>query len=437
MFVGAINQDLRAIIAGLSSAWRDRPVYVGCSGAFTIERILHSLSVKELHGNDVSLFSSAIGAHLSGNPFRLVLRDERLAFLAPYLSPGLPAISTLLLCTTMLDFFDRDHPYHHRMWNAHVRRFPNLHADTLAKITKAVEGVRLQSYFCGDVVEFMDKVPSDAVALSFPPTYSAGYERLYRKLQAAFDWDEPSYELFNEARFSTLIERMTAREHWVISRDAEIPSLAAHQVASVQTGMRSKPVFVYANQSSSTLTLPRQRTDPVPYDRLTAFPSLPISIVKLSGAQLNTLRSEYLNPDITPGAAHACFGLLADRKLFGAFAVSRPQLGGGWRDVYLLSDFPVQAPVPRLSKLVLAAILSKEVQSILEQTYACRVRLVGTTAFTKKPVSMKYRSILRLHSRKEGSLNYVGEAGRWSLADGFAWWAKNHGSAKIEEANSV
>ena len=40
-FVGAINADLRAVLAELAPRWRDRKVYVGCSGNFTVERILH------------------------------------------------------------------------------------------------------------------------------------------------------------------------------------------------------------------------------------------------------------------------------------------------------------------------------------------------------------------------------------------------------------
>ncbi len=37
MFIGAINADLRSIIAGLCPSWRGVPVYVGCSGTFTID----------------------------------------------------------------------------------------------------------------------------------------------------------------------------------------------------------------------------------------------------------------------------------------------------------------------------------------------------------------------------------------------------------------
>ena len=63
MFIGAINSQLRSILAGFR-ALQDRPVYVGCSGNFTFDastrrRVLASKGVKELHSNDVSLYSWA------------------------------------------------------------------------------------------------------------------------------------------------------------------------------------------------------------------------------------------------------------------------------------------------------------------------------------------------------------------------------------------
>lgn len=36
MFIGAIPADLRAILAEMAPAWRDRPIYVGASGNFTM-----------------------------------------------------------------------------------------------------------------------------------------------------------------------------------------------------------------------------------------------------------------------------------------------------------------------------------------------------------------------------------------------------------------
>ena len=80
----------------------------------------------------------------------------------------------------------------------------------------------------------------------------------------------------------------------------------------------------------------------------------------------------------------------------------------------------------RLSKLILACVVSKEVQADLEQWLCARIRTIGTTAFTDKPISMKYRGIFDVHSRTEGKVNYLGAAGQWSLKEGFLQWKLKH-----------
>src|SRR5262249_31088019 len=156
---------------------------------------------------------------------------------------------------------------------------------------------------------------------------------------------------------------------------------------------------------------------PVPWPRVEADLAGPIELVPLTGPQLNTLRSEYLSPLITPAGALLQFGVLAGGRLFGALAYSNPNAGlsASWCDSYMMTDLAVKSSVPRLSKLVVAVAQSVEVRAALEEKQACRVDTIGTTAFTDKPVSMKYRGVMDLYSRKPGMLNYVGRAGRWTL----------------------
>jgi hypothetical protein len=425
MFVGAINRDLRSILAALAPAWRDLPVYVGCSGAFTIERLLTQAGVRQIHGNDVSLYSCALGHYLAGQSFRLAIADPRLAWLEPFLTPGLPTIGTLQLCTTLFSFWERDNPYHRRMLDAYQRRFGELHARTLAKAQKALDGVALTSFYPGDVVDFLAQAPEASVVLSFPPTYRGGYERLYKKMDAAFDWDRPTYALFTEERFAALLNAMQGKRLWLVSRDAPIPALATYQIGLVQTSLRSKPVWVYSNQRQATLTQPHQKLAPAPYARVQDTISAPLTLSPLSQAELNTLRSEYLAPTIVPARVECSYGVLAGGRLAGAVAFNRPTFGG-WCDTYLVTDFAVSAPIARLSKLVLAAAVSVEMRLLLEQRYTSRIETVGTTAFTDKPVSMKYRGLFTLYNRKPGQLNYVARAGRWTLEEALAWWSKAH-----------
>jgi hypothetical protein len=425
MFIGAINTDLRAVLAELAPAWGGLPVYVGCSGNFTIERILAGCGLKVLHGNDVPIYSCALGALLSGTPFRVSVKDEKLAWLGEYLEPGVKTVATLLMCTSTLDFYDRGHPYHERMWNAYLRRWAQLHQETCAKIEMALDGVALSSYFAGDVFDFVKDAPAESVVISFPPTYKGGYERLYKRLAATFDWDEPKYVMFTPERFDGLVDEMKKKRVWVVSRDEPIPKLAGHEIAQVQTGLRSKPVWVYSNQRLCRVTTPRQKVEAVPYERLTGEPLKgPLQVLRLTQGQLNTLRSEYLSPSIVLASADICFGVCLGGKLFGAFAFANGGFGN-WCDLYMMTDLAINAPVARLSKLVLTAVMSKEVLEVLEQKHTVKIRTIGTTAFTKRPNSMKYRMPgWELHSRKEGMLNYVGPAGKWTLAEGLEWWLK-------------
>ena len=88
---------------------------------------------------------------------------------------------------------------------------------------------------------------------------------------------------------------------------------------------------------------------------------------------------------------------------------------------------------------------------LAERLTSHRIRSLVTTAFSKKPVSMKYRGLFQLLSKKEieevdgtetdmskcyyskgYQLNYGAEMGQWTLAEGLALWKKNHAQTDTE-----
>ena len=426
MFIGAINSQLRSILAGFRE-FQDRPVYVGCSGNFTVERVLASKGVKELHSNDVSLYSCAVGSYLVGHPIDIGIADDELSWMGRYLEPGPPAIATLLLCSEMLKHYQRLEPYHRRMWKAYRDSFDSMHEGTLAKVEKALDGLSISSFWAGDVVEFVAQAPEAAVVVCFPPTYKGGYERLYKVMDSVFAWDAPAYATFDEDRFVELAEMVKARPVWMTLRDQPEPVLDGYLTGVVQTGLRSKPVYVYSSEHDTTLAMPRQTIEAIPLPRLEDEVDGGLSLVRMSQGQLNQLRSEYLSLAITPSSAQVSVGVKVGDHLIGALAFSRSNFFGEWCDAYMLTDLAVRPTIyRRLAKLVLAAALSTEMKAVLEQSLNMPVASLGTTAFTDRPVSMKYRGLFDLYSKKEGALNYQAHAGRWNLAEGFEWWRKNH-----------
>lgn len=171
-FVGSINADLRALIAELAPSWRGRPCYVACSGNFTVERLLHQAGLTEIHGSDVSLYSCVLGSTLAGTPIAVGLReDASCPWLAPYLEPGLPTVASLLLAMEYFKSAGRPEPYHRRIAEAYERHWSTLHARSLDKITRLLDGVRLTSFSPQDCVPFVEGIPEEAVVVGFPPTY--------------------------------------------------------------------------------------------------------------------------------------------------------------------------------------------------------------------------------------------------------------------------
>lgn len=417
------------MLAELAPKWRGRAVFVGCSGNMTVERILAREGVTDLHGNDVSLYSCVVGSYLAGLECPVSLKpDAGYDWMAPYLIPGPSLIAHLLLAMEYAKYIGRSEPYHRRMAAAYEREWPTLHAKTVERVTKALDGLRLQSFFAGDVVDHIRQAPQDVVAIGFPPTYRAGYERLYAKFDEMFEWQRPDYVTFDSERFLELTALMQEKAAWVTLRDEQVAELAPHCIGSFQTTPRSKPVYVYAGAGRARVSIPAQKIEPVPMGRLEGAGAGPLRVVRLTAGQMNLLRSEYLAATIAPAGAQVNLGIVWGDKLVGACGFSRPQTPSSWCAMYVMTDFAVRPAVyKRLSKLVLAAMLSTDVKAVLEQSMNARVDTIGTTAFTTKPVSMKYRGLFDIHNRKEGAINYVAQTGRWSLADALAWWLKHHG----------
>jgi hypothetical protein len=235
--------------------------------------------------------------------------------------------------------------------------------------------------------------------------------------------------VFGDNDIEAFAVQMSGFKHFLVSFDKPIAPLADRQIATVQTTMRSHQVYVYGSDGARRIALPHQRVGKPRYAPRCDDVIEPIEVVLTHGDTMNTWRSEYLAKSIVPADAMRNYAVLSAGKVIGAFSVTMAKYAKpGDGCVYLMSDFAVRpSPHKRLSKLILACVLSTEVRADLEQWVCQRIESIFTTAFTHKAVSMKYRGLFDVYNRKEGLINYQAPAGRWSIKDGFQWWMKNHG----------
>jgi len=126
MFTGAIPRDLQRIVAEVAGRWRCARLYVGCSGNFTIERILRTL---ELHSNDVSLYTSALGVFLAGREdwtFAVAgeNREEWGEILDPLLATPRDRAAVVLVLSEVMAGLGKSGIYWQRMIEATKRVLP-------------------------------------------------------------------------------------------------------------------------------------------------------------------------------------------------------------------------------------------------------------------------------------------------------------------------
>ncbi|MDX3100475.1 putative antirestriction adenine methyltransferase [Nonomuraea angiospora] len=466
MFHGSIPTDMCRIVREHVSLWSDvTDVYNACCGNFTVERTIASLG-KRLHSCDVLLYSTAIGRYYAGTAEPLRLTELALDEF-PFLAEHHPAdddpagqLASLLLCTRLAPLMGKSNAYWDKMRRAYAQQWPDLHAKTKAKVEAASETLRLASYEAEDVMTWIERVPRDAGVVSYPPFHGAGanFVRDFAKLEQMFEWTPPPFEIMEDPELERLIERITDRDHWLLGTNEPISGMEEYLRGRTRTTNRGIPIYVYARSGPTRLVQPRQHTEGWPGRHLADeeigdTPSLAV----LTSGQFAALRSAYMNANIRPGSESLAVAVLVDQTLVGVFAYSWAPTLGNWAyhlpqqpTVYMLSDFPVSTSrYAKLSKLVVMAALSKEAQLLAWRHGHRRYQSIATTAFTQRPVSMKYRGVLRLLKREENKalqeewsagisptdsyyaqrfeLQYGGPFSGKPLADVLAEWKRRYG----------
>lgn len=427
-FIGAVNHEVRIFLGNMADRFfSGRQVVVGCSGNFTVEQIItRKSSPASIWGNDVSLYSSVLGAYLSGQDFRLEISDDRISFVEAFLSTVEEKAATILVLSEALQHEKEKNLFQTRLWRHYSTGFPQYHAATIEKLRKLRGNIRVDQYTSRDLWDLLADIPSESVVVAFLPTYSGGYEKIFKRMEQVFDWDRPSYTVIDEERKEALIRRIASFDYLYID-DKRRPDLPLRCV--VEKG-HFKTVYVYSNLSGEGHWMRKSvGIESANYPLLTneheITPSSVLSLERTKNNVINYYRNLYLAKGIDYTDGNDCFLVFVDGRLFGflIFVINKFETA----DIYLLADFVVQVErYPKLSKLLLLVTKSQEIRLLLEAKYLRSIRTVLTTAFTEKPVSMKYRGPYKLHSRKPGRLNYIAEIGATTLKEVIPLWLKKY-----------
>ena len=298
-------------------------------------------------------------------------------------------------------------------------------------------------YQAQDVFEFINNIKPGGLVMSFPPTYKGGYERLYKDVQAIFEWSEPSYTLIDG--FDALFKAIKEYDGYhILLSEFLTPVLTELLGEPKSKTYRStmKDIWMWTNLSVRPSVIHKDiSVEACRYirfgenDRIERKSNIDVALIP--GKEALYLRQVYISHLINPVPADLDLGVFIDGKLFSIIGFANPNrpsvTGMKVEDsVYMLYDMPVYEGVEKGSKLNLYVALSTEVQTILREKFLVDIRTITTTAFSKHPVSMKYRGLFEILKRSEVGeeyhINYGSPAGKWPIKEGLNRWYDKYGS---------
>lgn len=431
MFLGTIEPVVRNFLAAHSDVFKSRIVAVGCSGNFTSERVLWECTGGEIqiYSNDVSLYSSIIGAHLAGDPFDIWVKETGYEWLNAYFEQGgWTRIGALLVFFDALRYERQRNLHEKRMWGEYMHQFPTLVEHTRDKMDQL--GLKIAGYYAGDIFEYFQKLDAQfgdqVIYTSYMPFFKGGYERIYRRLDEVFGWKNPAYPMLDDERRVEIASWCLERSH-VTLLDFPLPGLEPAMIGHTR---RNKHVYMYSNVLDRTAIY--RRTHPDPGVRVELWgevdkikPSTICQVTPIPAAMIQPYKAMYLAKHIDFSTGMYGFAVHLEGKVIGFLEYSFGTTGGQGEDWYLFADFTVGWKFhKRASKLVAMLALCNEVRRDLELRVLRRRHHVSTTAWTDKPVSMKYRGVFELIKRdkERGMLNYRAAWSDLSAQETFELW---------------
>jgi hypothetical protein len=258
--------------------------------------------------------------------------------------------------------------------------------------------------------------------------HNSGYEKQFQFLNENITWDAPSYEIWDPKGLKGVVDRVAESgiPYCILSDQI----LEGHERVIEYADGTHKVHYCYASTNHASYRQYVRSGSPfkyMPLDLSKLKEKSKVAIVEATSDQMNFLKDTYLKKSIQHTTGVANFLVYIDGMLAGGIIYALSKYGA--HDcLYLLSDFSTTQK-GRISKLIAKIALSREIIGPLEKRYLWKFRKVFTTAFTHKPVSMKYRGVMEIVSRKPAEdprlgnmINYEGDVLDDTVQQIYAWW---------------
>jgi len=316
-------------------------------------------------------------------------------------------LANIFLFNSIKKHKNSDDIYHKSLYEDFIMRldyYKKKYTERYKKLVDTIKGKDVEVRYSADVIDAIANCGNEDILIyqnEFHSGMKATSNALKRCLLDDYGWQDrqpTKYSAVNEDAVNYIL-------------------LSQHGFMGRREVFKDQRMYIYSNISDSGDNCFNKRTIiPLQYKRLpTDYVLTKKSKLRFMRAQMGEidyLRMIYLKKGIILGSAPFCYLWFIDGYVFGACMFDFLKVNKyGMDAVWMKSDFVIDHPIPKLSKLLIMAVLSTEFKEELEIRYKHEVGTIATSVFTDKPVSSKYRGVFTLYERAVGKLHYIQDAG--------------------------
>lgn len=320
--------------------------------------------------------------------------------------------------------------YHKSLYDDFMAKLEHYHKKYTERYQKLVDNLKSKSIevlYCADISDAILNCKENDI-LIYQNEFHSGMKATSNALQR-FLLDDFGSQERTKTKYAEIDEEQV-----------NYMALSQHGFMGRREVFKDQRTYIWSNVVESGDSSFNKRTIvPLKYKRLPDDYMLTdkskLRFVRASMAEIDYLRMIYLKKGIILGSAPFCYLWFLDDYVFGACMFDFLKVSKyGMDAVWMKSDFVIDHPLPKLSRLLIMGVLSSEFKDELDIRYKHECGVIATSVFTDKPVSMKYRGVFKLHERCVGKLHYIQDAGiRGNLDDILKDFVKKYGDEPRKE----
>lgn len=427
-FIGGIPASSKGVFADIvKNLGVDNDFVVLTSGTFSFESILSGLKVRSIYSNDVSLLTSMYGYGIKGkgemikikikNPMFDALRE----FENKSIEDNLGIILSVYYASEFVNVSGARGKWMKDSIIASIVEIFKKQRDGGKNILERVKRLGIKDFIGVDLVSLLDDdFLNGKIPVAFLPTYNGGYEKIYQFLDESIEWDRPNYSLITKENYDELNQKVVDRGGVVlVDRLSGISDL----VASCETS--GKKIFFHCKIDKKYISGTKEKInfyDVEIWDGEVKEVK-EVEVIPIDRPSFTKLRDKFISiRNYALGGVDYCFGVFFDGKIVGLIGVC----DGFKEGVFLLKTDLSFVNKNRISKLIVMLSCSDEVLNFISSKFSLNIKFYGlnTIIFTKNAVSMKYRGIGEVTSRREDRLTYFIPRIKGNAKEIFELWLK-------------